>query len=133
MAIPKQGLMDRVKEVAVQAGTRGAKVLLGTALLTAHGVVSLQSMIRGRKARGRAASPSRTRRTARAARGVIESGTPPKVPTRRRASPAKAVSPAAANKQTGRKSVPGQSAAARRGTAKQARPVKAKRGQKHRH
>ncbi|WP_228557606.1 hypothetical protein [Myxococcus sp. AB056] len=136
MAISKRGLVDRVKEVAVQAGTRGARVLLGTAVVTARGVANLQSKIRGAPARGRVktAAAEGTRRTAKAARGVIESGKPTKAPARRKSPSIKTASAAGANNQVGRKSVPGQAAAARRGTAKTPRPAtKAKRGQKHRH
>lgn len=136
MAISKRGLVDRVKEVAVQAGTRGARVLLGTAVVTARGMANLQSKIRGTPARGRVKpAAEETRRTAKAARGVIESGKPAKAPVRRKSPSAKTASAAGANKQEGRKSVPGQAAAAaKRGTAKKARPAtKAKRGQKHRH
>ncbi|GHH01337.1 hypothetical protein [Comamonas sp. JC664] len=133
MASSKRGLVDRVKEVAVQAGTRGAKVLLGTAVVTARGVASLQSRIRGEKVRrGRARPAAETPRTVKVARGVIESAKPTKAPASKRAPAAKA---AAASRQTGRKAVPGQAAAAKRGTAKKAaaRTVKTKRGQKHRH
>ncbi|WP_253816677.1 hypothetical protein [Myxococcus xanthus] len=135
MAISKRGLVDRVKEVAVQAGTRGARVLLGTAVVTARGVANLQSKIRGAPARGRVKTAAEeTRRTAKAARGVIESGKPMKTPARRKSPSIKTASAAGANHQVGRKSVPGQAAAARRGTAKTPRPAtKAKRGQKHRH
>ncbi|QDE86776.1 hypothetical protein BHS07_37575 [Myxococcus xanthus] len=135
MAISKRGLVDRVKEVAVQAGTRGARVLLGTAVVTARGVANLQSKIRGTPASGRVKTAAEgTRRTAKAARGVIESGKPTKAPARRMSPSTKTAAAAGANNQVGRKSVPGQAAAAKRGTAKKARPAtKAKRGQKHRH
>ncbi len=137
MASSKRGLVDRVKEVAVQAGTRGAKVLLGTAVVTARGVASLQSRIRGEKVRrGRARPAAETPRTVKVARGVIESAKPTKAAASKRAPAAKAASSsAAASRQTGRKAVPGQAAAAKRGTAKKAaaRTVKTKRGQKHRH
>ncbi|NOK03716.1 MULTISPECIES: hypothetical protein [Myxococcus] len=134
MAISKRGLVDRVKEVAVQAGTRGARVLLGTAVVTARGVANLQSKIRGTPARGRVKTAAGTRRAAKEARGVIESGKPTKAPARRKSPSIKTASAAGANNQVGRKSVPGQAAAAKRGTAKKARPAtKAKRGQKHRH
>ncbi|WP_426755996.1 hypothetical protein [Myxococcus sp. Y35] len=133
MAISKRGLVDKVKEAAVEAGTRGAKVLLGTAVVTARGVASLQSKIRGASARSRTTPAAEARRTAKAARGVIESGKPTPAPTRRRAPSAKAASTVGANRQGGRKAVPGQTAAAKRSTTKAARAVKAKRGQKHRH
>ncbi|AEI63792.1 hypothetical protein [Corallococcus macrosporus] len=134
MAISKRGLVDRVKEVAVQAGTRGARVLLGTAVVTARGVADLQAKLRGTPVRSRAKTAANgARRTAKAARGVIESGKPAKAPARRKSPAAKVASAAGAQRQVGRKAVPGQTAAAKRGTAKQARPVKAKRGQKHRH
>ncbi|QDE93808.1 hypothetical protein BHS06_35200 [Myxococcus xanthus] len=134
MAISKRRLVDRVKEVAVQAGTRGARVLLGTAVVTARGVANLQSKIRGTSARGRAKTAEGTRRTAKAARGVIESGKPTKAPARRKSPSTKTTSATGASNQVGRKSVPGLAAAARRGTAKTPRPAtKSKRGQKHRH
>ncbi|NVJ03295.1 hypothetical protein HV824_35025 [Myxococcus sp. AM009] len=133
MAISKRGLVDRVKEVAVEAGTRGARVLLGTAVVTARGVANLQSRIRGTPTRGRVKSAG-TRGTAKAARGVIESGKPTKTPARRKSPSAKTASAAGASNPVGRKSVPAQAAAARRGAAKKARPAtKTKRGQKHRH
>ncbi|MFP2962849.1 hypothetical protein ACLEPN_35045 [Myxococcus sp. 1LA] len=135
MAISKRGLVDRVKEVAVQAGTRGARVLLGTAVVTARGVADLQAKIRGTPVRSRAksAATEARRTTTKAARGVIESGKPAKAPARRKSPASKVASAAGEKRQVGRKAVPGQAAAAKRGTAKQARPVKAKRGQKHRH
>ncbi|WP_205507834.1 hypothetical protein [Myxococcus vastator] len=133
MAISKRGLVDRVKEVAVEAGTRGARVLLGTAVMTARGVANLQSRIRGTPTRGRVKAAG-TRRAAKAARGVIESGKPTKAPARRKSPSARTASAAGANTQVGRKAVPAQPAAAKRGTAKKARPaIKTKRGQKHRH
>ncbi len=56
MATSKPGLMDLVKQVAFRLGTRGARVLVETALLTARTVDALQARFRETLAGARASS-----------------------------------------------------------------------------
>ncbi|MFP2928849.1 hypothetical protein ACLESO_27355 [Pyxidicoccus sp. 3LG] len=53
MATTRQGLVDRVKRVALRAGTRGARALVETAVVTVRTVDALQSKLRRVRGGGR--------------------------------------------------------------------------------
>lgn len=151
----KRGLVDKVKKVAARAGTRGARVLVDTAVAATRTVDTLQSKLervrdlapglkkskKNEAARVAPVSPltsapaATSRRASTTARGAIESAKKP-TPKATTSRTPRAVENVAAT--AGRKTVPTQAAAAKRSTAKRAATpgaggFKVKRGQKHRH
>lgn len=146
MATAKRGLVDKVKRAVARASTRGAMTLVEGTAAAVRTVDKLQAKLASRGKQGK------TNTVAEAAPAV--SATPAPAPKRAtpRANEARETAPRAAPRTSGRKTMPGTEAAAKRvraptaeakteakaaPTEKKAQPqaggFKVKRGQKHPH